>query len=129
MTVPRGAGRRSAPVWANRPLKSAKHTPEGWPGRPVCRSIEGMGAFGTIVNFAAAIAALAVAGPFWGVIVFLSIALVRVTLDAHVLRRDHELLQERIAQLESSPDLEADVDAPPESGTRPSRTLLEKRAS
>jgi membrane protein implicated in regulation of membrane protease activity len=88
-----------------------------------------MGAFGTIVNFAAAVAALALAGPYWGVIVFLSIALVRITLDAHMLRRDHELLQEHVARLESSPDLEAEVDAPPESGTRPSRTFLEKRAS
>ncbi len=76
------------------------------------------------MNFAVAVAALAVAGPYWAVIVFLSVALVRVTLDAHALRREHELLQERFARLE-----EADLDAPPESGTRPSRALLEKRAS
>ena len=88
-----------------------------------------MGASGTVVNFAAAGAALALAGPYWGVIVFLSIALVRITLDAHVLRRDNELLQEHVVRLQSSPDLDAAVDAPPESGTRPSRTLLEKRAS
>jgi len=88
-----------------------------------------MGAFGTIANFSAAGAALVFAGPFWAVIVFLSIALVRVTLDAHVLRRENELLQERVIRLQSSPDLETDADAAPESGTRPSRTFLEKRAS
>jgi hypothetical protein len=86
-----------------------------------------MGSIATIVNFSAGGAALVLAGPFWGVIVFLSIALVRVTLDAHVLRRENELLQEYVVRLQSSPDL--DTDAPPESGTRPSRTLLEKRAS
>lgn len=111
------------------PTKNAEFVPKGWPGRPVCRSIQGMGAFGTIANFAVAIAALVVAGPYWAVIVFLSVALVRVTLDSHVLRRDHELLQERFARLESRPDLEADLDAPPASGTRSSRTLLAKRAS
>jgi len=88
-----------------------------------------MGASGTILNFSAAGAALALAGPYWGVIVFLSIALVRVTLDSHVLRRENELLQERVVSLESSPDLDSDFDAPPKSGTRPSRTFLEKRAS
>jgi hypothetical protein len=88
-----------------------------------------MGALGTIANFGVAAAALVFAGPYWAVIAFLSIALVRVALDAHVLRRDNELLLERVVRLESSPDLEADADAPPESGTRPSRTFLEKRAS
>jgi hypothetical protein len=86
-----------------------------------------MGALGSIANFSAAGAALLLAGPHWAVIVFLSIALVRVTLDAHVLRRDNELLQERVVRMQSDPDL--DVEAPPESGTRPSRSLLEKRAS
>jgi hypothetical protein len=86
-------------------------------------------ALGTIANFLAAGAALALAGPYWAVIVFLSIALVRVTLDAHILRRENEMLQERFVRLRSSPDLDANEDAPPESGTRPSQTLLEKRAS
>ena len=86
-----------------------------------------MGALGTIANFGAAAAALALAGPHWAVIVFLGIALVRITLDAHVLRRENELLQERVVSLEGEFDPQADV--PPESGTRPSRAFLEKRAS
>jgi hypothetical protein len=88
-----------------------------------------MGAFGTIANFGLAGAALALWGPSWGVIVFLGIALVRITLDAHMLRRENELLEERIAHLEGAFDPALMEDAPPESGTRPSRPLVEKRAS
>jgi hypothetical protein len=88
-----------------------------------------MGTLGTMLNFGSAVAALAIAGPYWGVIVFLSIALVRIALDAHVLRREHESLQERYASLEASIALDPEADAPPASGTRPSRALIEKRAS
>jgi hypothetical protein len=116
-------------VWAKPPPKCLKIVPRGWPGRPVCRSIEEMRFSGTIVNFAAAAAALGLAGPYWGVIVFLSVALVRVTLDAHVLRRDNELLQERFEHLERNQDFDVDADAPPESGTRQSKPLVAKRAS
>jgi hypothetical protein len=129
VTPLRVGGGLEAPVWANPPPKCLKITPRGWPGRPVCRSIEEMRFSGTMVNFGAAAATLALAGPYWGVIVFLSIALVRVTLDAHVLRRDNELLQERFELLESNLDLDVDADAPPESGTRQSRPLVAKRAS
>lgn len=88
-----------------------------------------MGALGTIVNFTAGAAALAIAGPYWGVILFLSVALVRIALDAHVLRREHELLQERFASLEATQDVASLDDAPPESGARPSRAFVAKRAS
>ena len=88
-----------------------------------------MGALGTLLNFATAAVALAVAGPFWAVIAFLAVVLVRVTLDSHILRRENELLQERVTTLESGFELDPAADAPPESGTRPSRGLVEKRAS
>lgn len=88
-----------------------------------------MSALGTLLNFALAAAVLAAAGPFWAVIAFLAVALVRVTLDAHVLRRENELLQERIASLENGFEVDPMADAPPESGTRPSRELVVKRAS
>lgn len=90
-----------------------------------------MAAIGTIVNFGLSALTLAVAGPYWAVIAFLGVALVRTTLDAHILRRENELLRERVVALEGELDLDRAADeAPPESGTRPSRPLVAaKRAS
>jgi hypothetical protein len=87
-----------------------------------------MGARGTIANFGAAVLALVIGGPYWAVIVFLAVALVRVTLDAHVLRRENEFLEERVERLQTL-DEDLPSDAPPESGTRLSETFIEKRAS
>jgi len=87
-----------------------------------------MGNIGTLLNFAIAGAALAASGPYWAVIAFLGVALVRIAMDASALRRANESLMERVAMLEGHVELDplAD-DAPPQSGTRPARAL--KRAS
>lgn len=90
---------------------------------------------GTITGFGTAALALAVGGPYWGVIVFLGVALVRLAMDASRLRCENETLREQVVRLENAAELdqmaesEAAYDAPPESHVRPSRPLLEKQAS
>lgn len=126
--MPKGEQPTSYAGVVKTPTKNPKNVPRHWPGRLVCRSIDHM-SLGTFANFGIAAGALAVGGPYWGVIAFLAIALVRVAMDAQALRRDNETLQEQIVDLEDRSHLDLELDAPPESGARRSRPLVEKQAS
>ena len=72
-----------------------------------------------MLNAAAALAAWALAGPCWGVVVFLTGAIARVTLEAQGLRNENATLRRVIAEQERR--VPGDVDEPPVSGTRPGR--------
>jgi len=85
---------------------------------------------GTLFNASAALGAWALGGPFWGVIAFLSIAILRMGLEAQALRRENDELRYCLAHAATSSsevaEGNADTDAPPESLTRPSRTALDR---
>jgi len=85
---------------------------------------------GTITNFGFAAGALAIGGPYWGVIAFLGVALVRLAMDAQSLRHANETLRQKVESMDGELEFDQPADErPPQSGTRTSRTLLEKRAS
>lgn len=83
---------------------------------------------GTLFNASAALGAWALAGPFWGAMIFVVIALVRMAMDAHALREEnHELRRllwdARRFALDGTDDADA-IDVPPESEIRASRPNL-----
>jgi hypothetical protein len=82
-------------------------------------------------NWSLALGTWAVAGALWGVIVFLAIALVRVSLDAQALHRDNIELKRRLLHATGFDfsDEAPQSDAPPQSGTRATRSPVLDRAA
>jgi hypothetical protein len=87
---------------------------------------------GIMLNWSLALGTWAVAGALWGVIVFLAIALVRVSIDAQALYRDNVELKRRLVHatgFDFSDEAAAESDAPPRSGTRATQGDVLDRAA
>ncbi len=77
---------------------------------------------GILFNWSAALGAYAVGGPLWAAVVFLSVALIRMSLESQNLRDEAEQLRRRVILLGGpfglSDELPETEDVPG-SGTRP----------
>jgi hypothetical protein len=106
--------------------KRGKGGSVAWPVGRVRRSIRFVGHLqGLAFNWAFALGAWAVAGPFWAVIAFVTVAFLRVTLEAQGLRLENAELRSRLLERAFSFD-DYEPDAPPASGTRPVAGPLER---
>lgn len=80
---------------------------------------------GLVFNWAFALGTWAVAGPFWAVIAFVTIAFLRVTMEAQGLRLENAELRRQIDERPFSFD-DYEADAPPASGTRSVAGTIER---
>jgi hypothetical protein len=84
-----------------------------------------------LLNWAMALGACALGGPFWGAITFLSLALLRLSLEAQALRTRNEELEARLAaeddRFEWDDYLPNASSEPPASDIRPARAFVRAR--
>jgi membrane protein implicated in regulation of membrane protease activity len=82
---------------------------------------------GILFNWSMALGAYAVGGALWATVVFLSIALVRVSLESRTLRDESDRLRRRLQLLDGLFGLSGDesIEEEPISGTRRRATVVE----
>jgi len=106
--------------------KDENHGPVAWPAGRVRRFMPPVGHFqGLVFNWALALGAWAVAGPFWAVITFVTVAFIRVTMEAQSLRLENAELRRELDERPFNFD-DFEPEAPPVSGTRPSAGALHR---
>jgi hypothetical protein len=74
-----------------------------------------------MLNWSLALGAWALGGPLWGVVTFLAVALLRVSIDAQALRYDNAELKRRLGLPRAMQVGADDPDEVPESEIRVSR--------
>ena len=103
----------------------AEPSPQGWPGARIRRSIPFVANLNNAIlfNWSIALGAWALGGPMWAAIVFLVVALARVSLESQSLRNESSELRRQLI-LTGGPfglsgyDGGPDEDTAPESHTR-----------